>query len=168
MWPKPIITTHTYRRSSITTAVTSLRCRRLVPDTTANAADPLPASCCRTTSNAVVPPPRRLPLHVVASVALICKAIVDNLERRRMVEGDGRHGRGRCLAEEDDDEYKSRFEWLPGDVIAGFEHQQVKQDKIRENISSAGAECTAHESTDLATLTHCRLRRRRQRRRQRR
>jgi hypothetical protein len=37
------------------------------------------------------------------------KAIVDNWERRRMVKGDGRPGRGRCLAEEDDDEYYSRM-----------------------------------------------------------
>ena len=60
------------------------------------------------------------------------KAIVDNWERRRMVKGDGRPGRGRCLAEEDDDEYNSRMEFPPDDVIAAFERQQVKQDKAPE------------------------------------
>ena len=34
---------------------------------------------------------------------------MDNWERGRMVKGDGRPGRGRCLAEEDDDEYNSRM-----------------------------------------------------------
>ncbi len=58
-------------------------------------------------------------------------AIVDNWERRHIVKGDGRPGRGRCLVEEDDDEYNSRIEWPPSDVIAAFERQQVKRDKIR-------------------------------------
>ncbi len=49
-----------------------------------------------------------------------------------MVKGDGRPGRGRCLAEEDDDEYNSRMEFPPDDVIAAFDRQQDKQDK-REN-----------------------------------
>jgi len=56
-----------------------------------------------------------------------------------MVKGDGRPGRGRCLAEEDDDEYNSRIEWPPSDVIAAFKRQQVKRDMIRENICAAGA-----------------------------
>ena len=92
--------------------------------------------------------------------ALLCagersdKAIVDNFERHRMDKVDGQPGRGRCLAEEDDDEYNSRIEWLPGDVIAAFERQQVKRDKIQETICAAGAACTAHESADLAALTH--------------
>ncbi len=72
-----------------------------------------------------------------------------------MVKGDGRPGRGRCLAEEDNNEYNSRIEWPPGDVIAAFERQQVKQDKIRENSCTAAAACTAHESADLAASTHC-------------
>jgi hypothetical protein len=46
---------------------------------------------------------------------------------RRMVKGDGRPGRGRCLAEEDEDEYDSRIEWPPGDFIAAFK-RQVKRD----------------------------------------
>ena len=71
-----------------------------------------------------------------------------------MVKGDGRPGRGRCLAEEDDDEYNSRMEFPQDDVIAAFEHQQVKRDK-RENICAAGAACTAHESADLAASTLC-------------
>jgi hypothetical protein len=81
------------------------------------------------------------------------KAIVDNWVRRRMVKGDGRPGRGRATAEEDDDEYNSRMEFPPDDVIAAFERQQVKQDK-RENICAAGAACTAHKSADLAASTH--------------
>jgi hypothetical protein len=82
------------------------------------------------------------------------KAIVDNWEQRRMVKGDGRPGRGQCLAEEDDDEYNSRMEFPPDDVIAAFERQQVKRHKIWENICAAGAACTAHESADLAASTH--------------
>ncbi len=61
-----------------------------------------------------------------------------------MVKGDGRPGRGRATAEEDDDEYNSRMEFQSDDVIAAFERQQVKQDK-RENICAAGAACTAHK-----------------------
>jgi len=53
------------------------------------------------------------------------KAIVDNWEQC-----DGRHGRGQFLAEEDNNEHNSRIEWPLGDVIAAFERQQVKQDKI--------------------------------------
>ena len=71
-----------------------------------------------------------------------------------MVKGDGRPGRGQCLAEEDDDEYNSRMEFPPDDVIAAFELQQVKRHKIWENICAAGAACTAHESADLAASTH--------------
>ena len=71
-----------------------------------------------------------------------------------MVKGDGHPGRGRCLAEEDDDEYNSRIEWPPSDVIAAFKRQQVKQDKIQENIGAAGAARTAHEFADLAASTH--------------
>jgi len=48
------------------------------------------------------------------------KAIVDNWERRRMVKGDGRPGRGRATVEEDDDEYNLRMEFPPDDVIAAF------------------------------------------------
>ncbi len=50
---------------------------------------------------------------------------------RRMVKGDGRPGRGRCLAEEDEDEYDLRIEWPPGDFIAAFK-RQVKRDRIQE------------------------------------
>ena len=63
-----------------------------------------------------------------------------------MVKGDGRPGRGRATAEEDDDEYNSRMEFPPDDVIAVFEHQQVKQDKIWENICAAGAAGSMHGS----------------------
>ncbi len=55
------------------------------------------------------------------------KAIVDNWVRRRMVKGDGRPGRGRATAEEDDDEYNSRMEFPPDDFIAAFERQQVNK-----------------------------------------
>jgi len=92
--------------------------------------------------------------------ALLCagersdKAIVDNWLRCRMVKGDGHRGRRQCLVEEDADEYNSRIEWPPGDVIAALEREQVKQDKIQENIFAAGAAYMAHESADLATSTH--------------
>ena len=89
----------------------SLRCRRLVPDTTTNAADPLPASCCRTTTNAAVPlipPPRLTRRHVMECLLLAAgerfdKAIVDNWERRRMVKGNSRPGRGRDERAKNDD-----------------------------------------------------------------
>jgi hypothetical protein len=89
------------------------------------------------------------------------RAIIDDFEQRRLVRGDGRPGRGRGLAEEDDNEYQSRMDWgVPEDVIAAMLHQ-VARDKIRENICAAGAACTAHESADLAASTHhccgCRL-----------
>ncbi len=59
-----------------------------------------------------------------------------------MVRGDGRPGRGRGLAEEDDDEYQSRTDWgVPEDVIAAMS-RQVARDKIRENI------CAAREEDD--------------------
>jgi hypothetical protein len=47
------------------------------------------------------------------------------------------------------------MEFPPDDVIAEFERQQVKRDKIWENICAAGAACTAHESADLAASTLC-------------
>jgi hypothetical protein len=71
-----------------------------------------------------------------------------------MVRGDGHPGRGRDLAEEDNDEYQSRMDWgVPEDVIAAMSCQ-VAQDKTQENICAAGAACTAHKSADLAASTH--------------
>ena len=46
------------------------------------------------------------------------RAIIDRWRQRRLVRGDGRPGRGRGLEEEDNDEYQSRMEFPPDDVVA--------------------------------------------------
>ncbi len=52
------------------------------------------------------------------------RAIIADFERRRMVRGDGRPGRGQGLAEEDDNKYQSRMDWgMPEDVIATMSRQ---------------------------------------------
>ncbi len=47
-----------------------------------------------------------------------------------MVKGDGHPGRGCATVEEDKDEYNSRMEFPPDDVIAAFKRQQVCVDLV--------------------------------------
>jgi hypothetical protein len=89
------------------------------------------------------------------------KEKINHWEQRRVVRGDGRPGRGRGLAEEDDDKYRSRMDSPPDDVVAAMSREVARereQENIcaagRDNICAAGAACMAPKDADLAASPH--------------
>jgi hypothetical protein len=82
------------------------------------------------------------------------QSIIDHWQLRRLVRGDGRPGRGRSLEEEDDDEYQSRMEFPPDDVIAAVTRLAERQEKTAELSAIREDNRTQHEwGTTAAGLT---------------
>jgi len=73
------------------------------------------------------------------------QAIIDRWQLCRLVRGDGRPGRGRSLAEEDDDEYRWRMDNPPDDVIAAVTRLDEHREKTAELSALLKVDHTQHE-----------------------
>ena len=85
--------------------------------------------------------------------------IIARWQRRRLVRGDGRPGRGRNLEEEDDNEYRARMDDPPDDVVAAVtrlsEHREkTAKDNLTQHKCAAGALCVAPSGADVSATTH--------------
>jgi hypothetical protein len=87
------------------------------------------------------------------------RAIIDRWRQRRLVRGDGRPGRGRGLEDEDNDEYQSRMEFPPDDVVAAVtrlndRREKTAEDNLTQHECAAGALCVAPSGADVSASTH--------------
>ena len=111
------------------------------------------------------PPPPRLPVHQRNMEGGVDQAIIDHWQLRCLVRGDGRPGRGRSLAEEDDDEYRWRMDDPPDDVIAAVTRLDERREKTAElsalwkvdhtqHECAAGTLCAAPPGTDVSASAY--------------
>lgn len=87
------------------------------------------------------------------------RAIIDRWRQRRLVRGDGRPGRGQGLEDEDNDEYQSRMEFPPDDVVAALtrlndRQEETAEDNLTQHECAAGALCVAPSGADVSASTH--------------